>query len=311
MHVELFTALRRAAISIPELSPAASGLEFGGFDVENCPLPEHGVLASNIAFILAKAVKPNRNTLPAEIAEQIVRVLDPSLWTANILGGGFINVTPNRKLYRALLDRAVRQGADFFLASIQRDESVSIPPEGFLVDWGSKYLRGNGRDGFAEIADRTPLTRDDQLMLLALLGDEEIDHTRYLSAYAGRENLPWYLRRFVCDTIPSGDGSPAARLLDSAAGWFEDLPEDFPYTGLCRTLRALRYRIADSRQRRRPELYLRSLVDLVRAFYRGYNRPEGRLLVESDPAVRWLVGLCREVVMRGERLVVFPAIFPK
>jgi len=83
---------------------------------------EFGDLATNLAFLLARALKQS----PRFIAEELVRKLShlPQFERVEVAGGGFINFTFSQKLYAELLKEVVEE--DFFVSDVGKGERVIL-----------------------------------------------------------------------------------------------------------------------------------------------------------------------------------------
>lgn len=82
------------------------------FEVERPKVKAHGELSTNLAMILAKALRTN----PLEVAREIIRSLqDPEgiVERAETAGGGFLNFVLKKKAWQESLREVLRQGENF------------------------------------------------------------------------------------------------------------------------------------------------------------------------------------------------------
>jgi arginyl-tRNA synthetase len=86
--------------------------------------PSHGDLATNAAMVLAKAAGTN----PRALAEAIKPKLDamPTITSVEIAGPGFINLRLNGDAWRDELKTILRQGDEYGLSKIGRNERVNV-----------------------------------------------------------------------------------------------------------------------------------------------------------------------------------------
>jgi arginyl-tRNA synthetase len=100
------------------------GLDRRNVSVEPPRDPAHGDLATNAAMVLAKSAKTN----PRALAEAIRPKLEalPPVTSVEIAGPGFINLRLAPDVWRDELRTILRQGEEYGLSTIGRDERVNV-----------------------------------------------------------------------------------------------------------------------------------------------------------------------------------------
>jgi arginyl-tRNA synthetase len=84
----------------------------------------HGDLATNAAMVLAK----DAGVKPRELAERIAAELErlPQVTGTQVAGPGFINLTLDRSVWRAILSAAITAGPDYGRSHSGRSETVNV-----------------------------------------------------------------------------------------------------------------------------------------------------------------------------------------
>lgn len=310
MNVEFQWAMRSAlAGTAAAMIPQAirENFSLGEIVVVDCPIPAEGLIATNIAFVVAEKMKKicTDAVLPLDLAHALKEAMLPLHWDVHVSGPGFLNVRPTRQFFHDFLISVNEKRSSCFFSETSVFEKNTSGIQAIDVDWNSKYLHLSADDErYEKLFSRSDLeTGGLNLMVLSLAADPELDVAPYLLDLAGRENVPWYLDRFERDSAQLSEGD---RTDDTLVERFYNESEKYPYQSLVVVLRNFRVRFLDAKKRKRPELFMAALLDMARAFYSGYNRPEGREILLTDPASRWLVGLVREIVQQGLSLFCFP-----
>lgn len=245
------------------------------FDVSDCPFPEQGLVTSNAAFVLSKALHQKQEgtpeILPLQIARAIVKCASEchSPFQINIGGDGHLNATPSQEFVAKFICRAMETRGSLLLSEsstfVHEEIKPLVPLE---VDWTSKYLRLRMKQSEECATFLSHVHQFDyaaQLMLLALCSDPEIDVSAYLQKLGSRQNVPWYIARAQSDLA-------SLPLPDKKVAKFEASAQNF----LSAILR-LRRSFLLARSHFRPDWYLDGVMRSVRAFYEVYNRPETRV----------------------------------
>ncbi len=266
-------ALEQSALSVRDYSI---------LEIDRPPEQIDARVSSAIAFKLAKLLNDTRGETesarsPADVAARIVSAMPAENFIFEIGGGGHINAVPRPDFRRMLAVAMSAPGAaeKFFSSS-----SWFVPAAPQAAEWNLAAAWERLREladpqavQLLERAGKSP-SHDDAVMLLSLLADEEIDAKNYLSGLSGRENTPWYLRRFFSDAArfpaelaPSAD---AEKLFEPTIDLLLETRHEF--------LNALRFR--------REEKFLAHVLRLVSDFYRAFHDPRTRGgAAGSSPAV--------------------------
>jgi arginyl-tRNA synthetase len=217
-------------------------------DISTCKQKEHGDLATNLAFILAK--KTNRS--PREIAESITKVLNVEedyIEKVDVAGAGFINFTISRKyLYGVLqdiLDRRERYGtADWGGGKETQVEFVSANPTGPLtIGHGRQAVLG---DTIARLLEATGhrVTREyyynDAGRQMRVLGNSV--YLRYRELLGDSVDFPedFYQGQYITDiarTMVERHGDTLKR--SENVDLFQECAEETIFTDIKKTLARL------------------------------------------------------------------------
>ena len=100
------------------------GTESERIDVEVPAHAEHGDYATSVAKRLAKVLRKS----PSEIATAIKDQLDlrPPLASAEVAGGGFVNVRLDVAWLRGQVDAIIRDGVDYGRSSTLRGKRIQV-----------------------------------------------------------------------------------------------------------------------------------------------------------------------------------------
>jgi hypothetical protein len=117
-------------------------------------------------------------------------------------------------------------------------------------------------------------------MLLALLACPELHCRSYLLGISGSENVPWYCKRFLADAASLaalsrqllGEGRAENGRADETARQRVETRAEKAVACLL----SFRHTLRQARLTSAPELVLRDILQIIRAFYSYYNLPECR-----------------------------------
>ncbi len=297
-------------------------------EVEDCPDDIDADASTPFVFKLASELSTRRGELvaPLDVAAAATELLRESmagfaepLFEFEIGGGGHLNAKRTAAFVPAFFAAAELRGASSFYAteSFLTVPGTLEPSRELVADWEHIFAElrvavGDEKAELAELCSRaesrqTP--RAELLMMLAAASDCELSLRPFLLGLGGRQNVPWYLRRFLNDA--SAFAAECSSALQSHSRDVGLMPESLPprFEELLILLLRLRSRYLIAARRRRPDQLLGHLLALVRAFYSNYNHPSVRALNESVispaqlPQVLSLVSLTREAVFCGVQLV--------
>ena len=308
-------ALQQASFSClsGDVPPGREDLirNFEGFEVLECPLPDEGVVTTNVAFSLSKALSQGAKAadpalLPALLAEEIraaclSTAAESGPWFEVRVGGlGYLNASPSPEFSAAFLRAAADAARDFLFTTESSIVTPGCPAPASLVsiavDWRAKPLGSKLQSDpdCRAILDRIrqqgrPL-RDDLLMLLAVCGDPELDSRAYLHGLRGRENVAWYLDRFVKDADAFVAGIRERRpeipaLTENAANALPELD------GAVRSILSFRSFVEAAARRRRADLLVGQILRCARCFYAFYNCPDVRAFAEGRGGGQEMLGV--------------------
>lgn len=100
------------------------GTESERIDVEVPAHAEHGDYATSVAKRLAKTLRKSPNEIATAIKDQLD--LRPPLASADVAGGGFVNVRLDVAWLRGQVDAIIRDGADYGRASTLRGKRIQV-----------------------------------------------------------------------------------------------------------------------------------------------------------------------------------------
>lgn len=225
-----------------------AGELLSNWEITECKEKRFGDLATNIAFLLAKPLKKNPNS----IAEAIVQVLNvDTRWIeqVNVAGGGFINFTLSREYLLHGLSQILEQGEKYGHSDIGKGkktqvEFVSANPTGPLtIGHGRQAVIG---DVIARLLEATgyQVTREyyfnnagRQMRILA----ESVRH-RYLELLGDRTPFPedYYQGEYIKEIAAQirkekGDGLTGEETLP----FFQKFAEEAIFQDIRKTLERL------------------------------------------------------------------------
>ena len=126
--MNLFADIRSAVIEALDAMVAAgalpAGLDMSAVAVEPPRDAAHGDMATNAAMVLARPAA----LAPRAIAEDLVARLlaDPRLTHAEVAGPGFINLRLAPSVWQAVVQAALRDGADFGRSTLGQGQRVNV-----------------------------------------------------------------------------------------------------------------------------------------------------------------------------------------
>jgi arginyl-tRNA synthetase len=100
------------------------GWESQAIEVEVPPHAEQGDYATSIAKRLAKVLRKSPNDIATAIKDQLD--LRPPLASAEVAGGGFVNVRLDVAWLRGQVDAIIREGADYGRSSTLRGKKIQV-----------------------------------------------------------------------------------------------------------------------------------------------------------------------------------------
>jgi len=279
---------------------------YGILEIETCPGHVEGSITSNVCFRLSKLIadgqfQPSSEEIdPEELARGIAASFAPGAFELHVGGRGYLNASCPPAYSDEMLAAFLRSGGSgFFSGASVFNLQGRIP-----IDWNllGAYFRLSAKadpETKRLLDERRSL--DDRLMLLSLLADEELDVEVYRRKLNGRQNTPWYVRRYLHDVGRYLEFleniSPDARRVDPGLAALAVPTEEL--------LLKFRHELIISARVDRPERFLLELLSIARDFYRIFNDPRMRamtafpLSTESRAYLSALLGLGRELMVQG------------
>lgn len=125
--MNLFSDLRACVVDALEQMIRAGelppGLDFANVTVEPPRDPAHGDMATNAAMVLAKPA----GMKPRDIAERLAaRLTDARITSAEVAGPGFLNLRLAPDVWRDVIGRAIRAGADYGRSDIGAGRKINV-----------------------------------------------------------------------------------------------------------------------------------------------------------------------------------------
>lgn len=285
---------RSLASSIPAIYHGVSG----------CPREIDAVLSSKIAFMLSRELRKNTGSLekdktsPEGLAGSIAEAARGNPFFHVSVGGlGHINIVPSDLFVLEYLNSLSANGyrrlfQDQAIVVLETKGAPLFGPRDFICDWGRVFARGRkSKDEqiirfSKELEGKKELVADEKIMLLSLLADSELEIEPYRQGLFGRQNIPWYLRRFLKDwrvfVKNCGEKGVEGRCL--GLGWSLGLGSeneaslffDSLLGRLVRYLLMFRSVVFRAEYEKRPELLVGHILLIIRVFYSYYNHPQMR-----------------------------------
>ena len=332
MHYEVGAILYDALIlSVRELAktePAYVELERICSEQKNVPMvtcPERfeAELTSDILFPLADrfpALSPPQ--LAAHMADWCAKNAAQYLsLTPSQLG--HLNVQTTRQFQQSLLKcfsecdiRAMFSPALLFYrprvegSGIEKWSTMASP------DWSqlASAAKNSHNPDLRKLVKEFPSLENppERMVSLALLADPELSVDAFLARYQGRENVPWYIRRFLTDSenFLRAAGRSSGRANGQAPDQGRNVTTDSLLEAVLGdfTKDLLRFRAAVARASAgEPALLFGQMMRLMQDFYRFFNHPSLRIQIQlpqdSQLPIESLVELARNCVRRTLHLL--------
>ena len=246
------------------------------FEVKECEFQNLGLLSTNAAFKLSKKLRDTgADTLPQDVASRMLDTekIKNSDFDVSLGGDGYLNATPSPEY----IDRWLKS---------------SICPEYFLIPpnvesvcdkviWHNLYsrIKKSTDKEVLEFVSGRDLSLDDCLMLSAFFSDPETELTPYLEGLKGRQNIPWYLGKFL------EDSEKILKQLnwDPEQSSNADLSKLDPrLSELLRAIMLFRGKVFGNGSVFEPVRGVGTLIFVVRNFYAFYNLPECRAMLKNS-----------------------------
>lgn len=346
MHLELSLVISRALgrllherLTILAEPVRASALErlfaVAEAEVEDCPPAFAAELTSAAAFEAAKYLKrffPGDDLSPISLAGLIMdRLKDEKEFEQlqiEVGGDGYLNATFSGEFKSLFLSRVFVDWRKLFTRESVFSAALPEALARFPVDFDllrklaeRRAVNDDLKEFQAAVGPDNNWSPDDRLMFLAALGNRELEVRPYLMQLKSRQNVPWYLTRFRKDasaavrSMAGGNAKKSRELRDlTPEPCFSTPLAPFLANTLSLLLR-FRARLFSAVERRRPELFLHLLIEIVNAWYSAYQRPQLRRLVAesklgagSDPETRLFYSVTRtalEAVNHGLSIMDF------
>jgi hypothetical protein len=279
-----------------DADPFLSAFRYPAKQLEICSCPPYvsGWISSPVCFELAQAARAKtRSQVSApDIVDMLICSASEDPWFELTLGGeGHLNALPRERFIDCYLEKVTSSSG----VPLRRFESFVC---GTLRVEGAELENILPRLAWNEICDRAAKMKDNAdarslaahslalsqpdwrqaLMLLSIMADPEIALEPYMQGLAGRQNTPWYLRRFFTDWKHLSEEMASGNRQSSTSSGGA-----FPRSGLLRAfeqglrrLLGLRSVYLRSFLTSQPELLLGEILELTKAFYSLYNDPSGR-----------------------------------
>lgn len=257
--------------------------EIENFQISTPPSELNALVGTNIAFILAKKVKIE----PIALCSALVNFnSSESAFDLYATSSGFINANPRGQfLFKYFSEFSKKITSDSFF-SFNTFNTINA-------------ILSSENEDLKKLL-KPELSETDFIMLLAILGDDELSADPYLQGLKGKENIPWLLEQFSRDWRRVVKASTVDNFVlnDFSPSQLEQ-SFDFAFREQLRALMCLRN--FDSLERLFP-----FCLSLVSTFYECYNQPSFRQALESKELGRVglstnLLGLAIESVLNSLR----------
>ena len=315
MHLEWYRVLNAVVNTAPwETLPGVPGGEvvrsvlarvWPNVEILQPPKEIDSALTTNAAFVISAGIKRAPDVVHEELITPLLIAtllqggmcsVAGDLWTVSVGGLGHLNASPSEGLVAKFMSAVAERGGQILLTTTHVLQQTSAGAAGELGERQydirvdnevlvARAMKSTNEDVqllLQRVSTNGP-SEDERLMLLSLFADSEIEIRPYLQGIGGRENVPWYVRRFCTDwkALVSAVGAVNRQAVHWQAPWGENQRHRLLEAGLSSTLRELLFLrfFADAAEREEtPELLLRQVLLLIRAFYSFYNLPECRAL---------------------------------
>lgn len=307
----------------------------------SCCLPQFQAdISSNIAFQVAASIRQQLQVSidPLKIAELLLRSLaelnNASLFHIETGGLGYLNATPTSLFIETFWSKVIERGVSLlffkkaFVIALHAQSMKAGDGTDFKmkIDWGrllkQERLRSVNSDVLhllEKCKTRGEISFNDTLMLLALLGNPDLELDPYLLGLGGSQNIPWYIQRFLADAknltqncqqqlekrfFSQKRSGFILPLFESHMSMGRKQVPDLLATNLRQVL-GFRQWTFHEHQVRRPVLYVRYLLEIIKSFYSFYHHPRSRELptkVENFEVLEVLTNvvlIIRDLVEQG------------
>lgn len=326
MHIEFALALSSAiqsllgsegaqALGISATTDSLDMKSYGILEIDTCPAHVSGELTSNICFRISKAIGENAFTLPSglidpeDVARSLSGFFPSEKFSLEVGGRGYLNASATKDFRQAVVAAMIQRkwNAFFSGASVFRDGRK----EDFQWDMDAAFARLRASEDpsalllLTEEANASVVER--RIMLLSLLSDAELDGGVYLKGLHGRQNTPWYLRRYFDDVTRY---STFLRELPQVSRNESECADELRPTE--KLLLDFRHSLFMAARHDRPERFLSHLLFITRDFYRIFNDPRLRthsgfpFTPKDVERLHALIGLGRDVVAHGVQCLFGP-----
>jgi len=252
------------------------------FQVQSAPEEAQALLGSNIAFVIGKILNRDPKIIGKEIVELSLK--DDFKFTLLQAPSGFINANPSRKYIVEFLNSLEQ--------NLKSDDFFNFDSPNYSLNL-KKIIQKTKNEDVKILLSKGKLTSPDILMLIALLGNLELNVNPYLSALKGKENIPWYLEKF------RKDSSILKNEIHLSINYSDFLPDlgfrnitmetNFHFKSLDNVLAYQVHSFLTLRSFRKYEDLFSYCLKLVNSFYEYFNHPTFRKL-ESDQKNACLLG---------------------
>ena len=244
------------------------------FQVQSAPEEAEALLGSNLAFVIGKTLNKDPKIIGKEIVELSLK--GDSKFKLLQAPSGFINASPTRQY---LIE---------FLNSLEQN----LKSDNFFnfnsLDFRRVIQKTNNED-IDKLLSKGKLSSSDILMLIALLGDPELNVNPYLSGLKGKENIPWYLEKFKKDSSNLKNEIHYSDFLPELGFCNITMERNFHYQSLENVLTYQVHAFLSLRSFRKYEDLFSYCIKLVNSFYEYFNHPTFRSL-ESEQKNACLLG---------------------
>lgn len=280
-------------------------------EINKCPKEIDAEFSASIVFkighFFSRLLPSDQQQHPQIIAEALLRELQNNSRAAwfdtSLGGGGFINFSFTEEGRRQFLS-LVSADSNLLFTSAESvadgaSRQVMALDQAALQQWDNPMLRAAESHNlelrqFVDSLNVAGCSFDDFLTLVVCLDDDNHDLLAYQQGLKGSQNIPWYLSRFFLDVrdialLFKPDQMSDTREINIDSAYLQqsllqarDLICEFRFV-LMQSLRSVR-----------PEILLSFVLQLIRSFYRYYNYPQLRLLLEQSSKGQQLDPLLRQ-----------------
>ncbi len=265
MHVDYHKYLKSLALEFLETKDSINKIEF---HVQHAPDEADALLGSNLAFILGKVLRKDPKLIAKEIAEINSESVHGEYFKLVFAPSGFINANPTKLYLTNFLDNLEE--------SLNSEEYFNFESAKLETELKKNIEKTKNLDVKTLLESRNNSLSDqkDFKMLLALLGDEELNVQPYLKGLKGKENIPWYLDKFIEDTsnlkqeVRYSDFLPEIGFQNMASS-----AELFEYKNNEQVLLYQIHSFLNLRSYRKFEDFYSYCLQFVDSFYAYFNHP--------------------------------------